>query len=172
MRIAMFAVAVSSMLLGTATGLAQSVSHHVHKGTNFSKFKTYTWVRGTELIDPLNHHRIVRAVNAQLAGKGLVPVAAGASPDALVSYHASFDTTLKSPGTTQPASAGRGGPAAASDELLVGTLTVEIVDAKTRKSVWRGKVTNAIDSYADAEKRENRINYVAALLFQNYPPRP
>ena len=171
MRIAMFAAAVSVMLLGT-TGLAQSVSHRVHKGTNFSKFKTYTWVRGTELIDPLNHHRIVRAVDAQLTGKGLVPVAAGASPDALVSYHASFDTTLKSPDPAQPAGARGGVPPAASDELLVGSLTVEIVDAKTRKSVWRGKVTNAIDSYADADKREGRINHVAALLFQNYPPRP
>ncbi len=171
MRIATFAAAVSVMLLGTA-GLAQNVSHHVHKRSNFSKFKTYTWARGTELIDPLNHHRIVRAVDAQLTGKGLVLVAAGASPDALVSYHANFDTTLKSPGTTPPASARRDVPPAASDELLVGTLIVEIVDAKARKVVWRGKVTNAIDSYADAEKRESRINQVAAMLFQNYPPRP
>jgi len=171
MRIRAILASASLLLAGTTT-FAQNVSHDIHKGTNFSRFKTYTWVRGTELIDPLNHHRIVRAVDAQLAGKGLVQVAAGASPDALVSYHASFDTTIKSDGTTEPASARRGVPPAAGDELLIGTLVVEIVDAKTKKSVWRGKVTNAIDSYADAEKRENRINHVAALLFQNYPPKP
>jgi hypothetical protein len=171
MRIRAILASASLVLAGT-TALAQNVSYHIHKGTNFSKFRTYTWVRGTELIDPLNHHRIVRAVDAQLTGKGLVHVAAGASPDALISYHASFDTTLKPAGTKAPAPAPGGATSPAGSELLIGTLVVEIVDTKTKKSVWRGKVTNAIDSYADADKRESRINHIAALLFQNYPPRP
>jgi Domain of unknown function (DUF4136) len=47
-------------------------------------------------------------------------------------------------------------------------LAVEIVDPKTKKTVWRGTITNAIDSYADAETRDRNINDAAAKLFQTF----
>ena len=73
--------------------------HGYDRGANFSNYKTYAWTRGTELSDPLNHARVVRAIDAALVGKGLARVEASASSDVLVAYHASFDRNLEISGS-------------------------------------------------------------------------
>ena len=100
---------------------------------NFSRFKTYTWVRGTNLTDELNHNRVVNAIDSQLVSKGITKIESGASPDLLVAYHASFDKDLQITGF----SSGWGGyrfagtrtGTARAEEILVGTLGVDLVDA-------------------------------------------
>jgi hypothetical protein len=52
----------------------------------------------------------------------------------------------------------------------VGTLAIEIVDAKTRSIVWRGLASADVDANAKPEKREKNINRAAEKLFRNYPP--
>lgn len=171
-----FAIAVSTAglaLLGT-TALAQTVTYDFDKAADFAAFKTYTWVRGTPLNDELNHKRIVNAVDAQLAAKGFTKVEPGANPDVLVAYHATFNKNLQINGF----STGWGGyrfggnrsGTARVDELLIGTLVVDMVDAKTRSIVWRGSATKEIDVKASPEKREKNINKAAEKLFKNYPP--
>ena len=174
MRFAMFATAASLTLLGTIA-LAQEVTYDFDKATNFSRFKSYAWVRGTVLNDEFNHSRIVNAVNAQLASKGLTKVETSANPDVLVAYHASFDRDLEITGF----SSGWGGyrfpgnrsGSARTAEILIGTLAVDIVDATTRTIVWRGLATKEVDVKADPEKREKNINRAAEKLFRNYPPK-
>ena len=56
------------------------------------------------------------------------------------------------------------------DEILVGTLVVDVVDAKTKTIVWRGTATKDVDTKASAEKRDKNINRAAEKLFKNYPP--
>jgi hypothetical protein len=92
MRITSFVVAAAVVALGTVT-LAQSVTYDFDRSTDFSRLRTYAWVRGTRLDDELNHQRVLRAVDAQLALKGLAKVAA--RPDLLVAYHATFDRDLQ-----------------------------------------------------------------------------
>jgi hypothetical protein len=54
MRIATFATAVCLALVGTIVS-AQSVTYDFDTAANFTRFKTYTWVRGTNVNDELNH---------------------------------------------------------------------------------------------------------------------
>ena len=171
MRIPTF-VAAAAMLLGTVA-VAQTVTYDFDKSTDFSKFKSYTWVQGTVLNDELNHNRIVSAVDAQLTSRGLARVEAGARPDLLVAYHASFDKDLQITGF----SSGWGGyrfPAnrsgtARAEEILVGTLAVDLVDAATGTIVWRGMATKEVDVKANPERREKNINRAAEKLFKNSP---
>jgi hypothetical protein len=173
MRIATLATTVTITLLGTIA-LAQSVTHDFDRAADFSKYRSYAWVRGTNLDDPLNHNRIVRAVDAQMASKGLAVVDAGASPDLLVAYHATFDKSLAINGF----SSGWGGyrfggmrtGSVRADEITVGTLIVDMVDARTKTIVWRGMATKDLDVNAKPEKRDKSINQAAAKLFKHYPP--
>jgi hypothetical protein len=65
-----------------------------NKLTNFSDYRTYAWVRGTIVNDPLMHDRIVHALNVQLAAKGLGMIDSPAKADVLVAYHATIDREL------------------------------------------------------------------------------
>jgi hypothetical protein len=173
MRFATFASAAALALMGTVT-LAQNITYDFDRSANFSRFRTYAWVRGTVLRDELNHTRIVNAVNAQLAGKGLTRVAASAHPDVLVAYHASFDRDLRITGFSSgwgPYGFGvsRTG-SARTEEILTGTLVVDMVDARTNTIVWRGVASKEVDIEADPRKRDRNINRAAERLFKNYPP--
>jgi len=173
MRITTFVSAAALALVGTVT-LAQSVTYDFDKSANFSRFRTYAWVRGTVLSDELNHNRVVNAVNAQLAAKGLTRVETAARPDLLVAYHASFDRDLQITGFSSGFGPYRFGPGrtgvARTEQILTGTLAVDIVNASTSAIVWRAMVSKEIDVKADPAKRERNINRAAARLFSNYPP--
>jgi hypothetical protein len=172
MRIATW-VTAATLALGTIVS-AQSVTYDFDKLTNFSRFKTYAWVRGTVLKDELNHARVVAAVNAQLAAKGFNEVRSAEAADVLVAYHASFDRNLQITGF----SSGWGGyrfagnrtGMARTDEIVTGTLAVDMVDAKTRTIVWRGMATKEIDVNAKPQKRTKNINTAVEKVFRNYPP--
>jgi hypothetical protein len=131
-------------------------------------------MRGTVLPDQLNHARIVNAVNAQLTGKGLRRVEGNARPDLLVAYHASFDRDLQITGFSSGFGPFGFGPnrtgSARTEEILTGTIAVDIVDTRTNSIVWRGIASKEVDVDADPRKRERNINRAAERLFKNYPP--
>jgi hypothetical protein len=65
-RIATIVTTASIILFGTIA-FAQSVTYDYDRAADFSTFRTYTWTRGTNLEDELNHNRVVTAIEAQLA---------------------------------------------------------------------------------------------------------
>src|SRR5687768_18017722 len=79
MRTATFVTTSLTLLLGTVA-FAQSVTYDFDRSADFSRYRTYAWVPGTNVDDELNHNRIVRAVEAQLAAKGLSKVERSANP--------------------------------------------------------------------------------------------
>ena len=175
MRMATFATCVWLTLLGTI-GLAQNVTYDYDRAVNFSTYKTYAWTRGTELTDELNHARVIRAIDAALVAKGLVHVEPAANPDVLVAYHASFDKNLQITGSTYPwgpvgLSADRWGWASVQP-VLVGTLLVDISDARTRAIVWRSLASSHISPTDKPESRDKKIAKATRMMFKNYPPKP
>ena len=102
-------------------------------------------------------------------------MAAEGAPDVLVAYHATFDKDLQINGFSSGFGPYRFGGmrtgSATVDEILIGTLAVDIVDAKAKSIVWRGQATKEIVVKANPEKREKNINKAAEKLFKNYPPK-
>ena len=171
MRIATLVIGV--VLLGTIT-FAQSINFDFDRTANFRGFRTYAWIPGASVPDALNNDRIVNALNAQLALKGLMKVDRRANPDLYVAYHAAFDRDLEITGF----SSGWGGyrfpgsrsGVARANEIVTGTLIVDLVDARTRTIVWRGTATKEVNPTAKPEQRDKNINRAAEKLFRNYPP--
>jgi hypothetical protein len=168
-RIAAFA------LLGT-TVLAQSVTTDYDKSANFASFRTYAWTLGTEVPDQLNHKRIVQSIDAQLTRKGMRMVEKSANPDVLIAYHANFERDLQINGFSSGWGAYRWGGnrsgTARAEEITVGTLVVDMVDAKSNTIVWRGMASKDLDERASAAKRDKNAQKAMEKLFKNYPPRP
>jgi len=166
------AIAIACM---SAVAFAQNITFDFDRGANFGKFKTYTWVRGTNVADELNHKRVTRAIETQLAAKDLSPVQATENPDLLVAYHATFDNDIQINGFSSGFGPYRFGGSrsgtAIVDEILVGTLAVDLVDASSKTIVWRGVAVKEVNVKANADKRDKNINKAAEKLFKNYPPK-
>jgi hypothetical protein len=158
-----------------AVGAAQQVSVDFDRSADFSKFRTFAWTTGTPVPDALNHKRIVLAIEQQLTGKGLVKAAVQTPSDLLVAYHASFDRDLKITGW----GSGGYGPflgasrsmSARAQQVVVGTLVVDLTDASAGSIVWRGMAASDLNPAASAERRDKSVNKAVAKLFKNYPPR-
>jgi hypothetical protein len=168
-------IAAAGLMLAAPAAVAQDVTYDYDKSADFSKLKTYTWIPGHNLQDELNHKRIVNAVDAQLAAKGLRKVESADKPDALVAYHASFNRDLQVNGFSSGWGGYRFAPnrtgTARVEQILVGTLVVDVVEAANKTIVWRGTATKDIDVNASPEKRDKNINKAAEKLFKNYPPK-
>ena len=167
------------LVLSMAT-LAQKVTTDWNKATNFAGFKTYTWGEGTPALNPLMGSRIVDAIDAQLAAKGLQKVAPGANPDLIVIYHAGRDTETRI-NTIDTGMYGGGwgwwggyygGGSSTTyvDKVQIGQLIVDIGDIKAKKYVWRGTANATIPS--KPEKGEALINKAVTKMFAKFPPQP
>ena len=173
MRIKMFSASVCLTLLATVAA-AQDVTYDYDHAADFSKYKTYGWTQSTGLANELYHLRVVREVEGQLGTKGLSRVQPDATPDVLVAYHASFERNLEVSGSVRGAGAfgvGAQGSAASDYGVLVGTLVVDLVDAKTGVLVWHGLASSDIKSSEGPESREKKIEKATARMFRNYPPK-
>jgi uncharacterized protein DUF4136 len=174
MRIAKLATAMWLTVLGTMA-VAQSVTYDYDRAAGFSSYKTYAWTRGTVLQDEFNHARVVRAIDAALAAKGLARVEPGANPDVLLAYHASFDKNLEILGSISGwGPLGLGGDrwgSARVQPVLVGTLVVDITDARTNAIVWRSFASSDIRTTDKPESRDRKIAKATDKMFKNYPPR-
>ena len=173
MRLSTYLTSACLTLLA-ATALAQSVTYDYDRAANFSNYKTFAWARGTELPDELNHIRVVRAVGAALVAKGLRPVEPSATPDVLVAYHASLERNLEISGLSQGMGPfGLGGDrwgSARVQPVLVGTLVVDISDARTGTIVWRSLASSDIRPSDKPESRDRKIAKAMEKMFKNYPP--
>jgi Domain of unknown function (DUF4136) len=161
--------------------LAQKVSYDYEKTANFSGFKTYAFKEGTKVGQPLIDDRIVAAIEQELAAKGLTK--AEANPDVFVVYHTTFDkqkdiSTFSSGygGGYGPYGWGWGGGWAGGTtttqvrDILMGTLVIDIADAKKGQLAWRGMGVKEVDMQAKPEKRDKSITSAVKKILKNYPP--
>jgi hypothetical protein len=166
-------------LVVAITLAAAGVTVDFDKNTDFSKFKTYAWKEGTPARNPLNEERVHKAIEAQLAAKGLTPKDGEA--DCYVYSHVKTDKSQQ----VSVDSFGYGGYYGWSgwgggwgtttvnvQNVIEGTLIVDVVDAGSKQLAWRGLATKTMYPDTKAEKIEKAINKVVAKMFQDFPPKP
>src|SRR6187399_1640263 len=90
----LFALAFISMvvLCVSESGSAQKVRYNYLPGTDFSKYKTYRWVRiqNVEYPSEILDERIKRSIDVQLSAKGFSRIENG-TPDLLAIYQAAVN---------------------------------------------------------------------------------
>jgi hypothetical protein len=170
MKFAQCAASLCLLLVIASSALAQKTNVDYDKGTDFTQFKTYAWIKGTPAPNPLVHQRIVAGIEAQLAMKGLRKVES--QPDIVIAYHAATDTEVSvNTFGGGPFGGWRWGTGTVTvDKALIGQLMVDIGDTRAKKFVWRGTANGTVSS--KQEKNEKALNAALAKLFQNFPPAP
>lgn len=159
----------ASLLLVPFQAFAQKVNVDWDHGiTNFSRYKTYAWTKSARpASSPFMDQRIIAAVDAQLAAKGLRKVDSGA--DLLVTYNAGVKEE-RSATTTGMGGWRWGGGMGRIDPVVenVGTLVVDLSDGEKKALIWRGTATDTLSDKSD--KNSKKIEKAVEKLFKKYPP--
>ena len=170
-------ITVAALLLLPALVLAQKTSFDYDKTADLSKYKTYALKDGTKVGQPLIDNRITAAIESELAAKGMTKN--NASPDIVVVYHVAFDkqqdiTTYSSGygGYGYRWGGGWGTTDVRVNEILVGTLVIDVADSAKKEVVWRGMGVKEVDTQAKAEKRDKNITEAVQKILKNFPPKP
>lgn len=158
-------------MLLTSTALAQVRTDYV-KGTDFSRYQTFMWIKEPDATNPLTNQRIVADVNAALTSKGLQLVTADA--DLGIAAHAAketqqtLDTFYHGFGGGWRWRDGFGSATTTVHTYTVGTLVIDIFDARTKQAVWRGLSMKTLSD--DPRKLADSLNKAIAKMFKSFPP--
>jgi hypothetical protein len=176
---------VTALFLTTATVHAQDVGYNAMPGTDFTKFKTYKWVKieGAQYPDQITDSQIKSAIDSQLATKGLTKTEDDTA-DLLVGYQVALDKE-KQLNSYSTGGAGWGwGPGyygggygggmttTTSSTITIGTLGLDMYDRAAKQLVWRGRASKTIDPNAKPEKRQKNLAKAMNKLLKKYPPPP
>lgn len=160
-------------LLAAAPAMAQSVNIDYDKGYDFSKLKTYQWVQPVEDEEnPLMAQRLRNAVDYWLSMKGAQKV--DADPDIFVTYSSDSKEEVSVNSTSfgygyGPSwywGGGMGTTSATVSTYEVGTLVIDVWDAKTKNLIWRGTASGTVSP--NPEKMERKVNVAVEKLFKKW----
>jgi hypothetical protein len=162
-----------------------TVSTDYDRTASFAGYKTFDFIPAEEVKNPLIRQRIEDAITAELQTKGLTR--SSESPDLLIAGHAklSSETQINSTnfgygwggwgGYWGPyggyGAMGMGTTSTTVREVPVGTLIIDLVDAKEKKLVWQAVASDTIDTNARADERDYRIKKAMEKVFAGYPPK-
>jgi len=170
-------VTLAAILPLGVSAFAQDVQFDYDRSAHFNDYKTYNWIdyRAVQPGDQLLDQDIKRAVDEQLAGKGLQRVESGG--DLVVGYEAgiSQEKEFDAIGTGGwdrwggPLGWGNSGRVTTST-IDVGKLTVGLFDPASKQLVWRGSASKTLNISKDPDKNYRTLEKAMARLFRNYPP--
>ena len=152
---------------------AQQVKTDYDRAANFGQYKTYSWEK-VQTQDPLWVDRIKAAVNSTLAAKGWTQVESGGdicimaieinrNQQTLNTYYDGFGGGWRWRGF-----GGFGESTTTVETYKVGTLVVDLFDAKTKTLVWRGVSSDSLSDKSD--KNIKNLNKGVQKMFQHFPP--
>ncbi len=120
--------------------------------TDFSQYKTYSWEK-VQTQDPLWVERIKSAVNAELTAKRFAEVASGGDVSVvaveMTKTQRSLNTFYDGLGGGWRFGGGFGDATTTIDTDKVGTLVVDLFDAKTKNLIWRGSASDTLSDKSD-----------------------
>ncbi|RZU35520.1 DUF4136 domain-containing protein [Edaphobacter modestus] len=195
------------LLFMLAYARGQDIHYNYDRGANFQSYRTYQWVdvqRGpggpseadvpTGLPnlpvgpppmsasnvqdDQLLDQDIRRAVDAQLAEKGLTKVDKGGN--LFVGYQANVheEKSINLSGSGGYGWSG-GGPwgglssfQGQTSTVPIGTLVVGLYDPARKQLIWRGDASKTVNLKKDPNKNYANLQKAMVKLFKNYPPQP
>ncbi len=169
-------VMTAVLALGMAACSTLELNTDYNPGTDFSGFRTFSFMEGSKPRDPVARRSVEYAIGMALEGKGLKNVDTGG--DLLIYGHFVADEKLQVEsygyGTYGWYGYGWGGGVTTTTvrRIPVGTVLIDLVDGKKKELVWRGIVKDEISTTAYPEEREQKAIKVAKELFAGFPPAP
>lgn len=172
MQLSRVSLGVGVMVLLATGAFAQKVTTDYDKDANFGQYKTFMWIKEPKTNNPLLRQRIVERVDSMLTSKGLRLVTSDA--DLAIAAHAStqeertLETFYNGFGGGWRWGGRFGSATTTVNTYDVGTLVIDIFDARTKEALWRGSSSKTLSG--NPEKNDKSLSKAIAKMFTNFPP--
>ncbi|MBN8226789.1 DUF4136 domain-containing protein [Corallococcus macrosporus] len=183
-----------SRVVPVLVGLGLASCAGVDVGTNYdpaavqriNAFRTYAWLthpqqtKDTRINNAITESQVTGAVDRDLQARGYQKVDASANPDFLIGWQGAIDTRLSAETVDSywgypwdPFWGSYYGPSETYvRQYDVGTLILDVVDAKEKKLVWRGTAQANLGDSPSAQTNGDRIEKGVEKMLENFPPKP
>ncbi len=170
------ALGVGLALAAFAAGCSTLEIHADYdRETDFSRYRTFEIRDGARPRDPFTQRRVERALETALTARGLTP-AEGRDADLRVFTH--FVTHKETRIDTYGYGMGgwydwrwRGGVRTTRvTKIPIGTIVVDVVDARRKELVWRGTATDEISRDETPRERDAKVKETVEKLLADFPP--
>jgi hypothetical protein len=172
-RMLELAATIGFILFACSLVQAQDVTYNFASGTNFTKYKTYKWVKidGAEYPNQILDEQIKQSIDSQLSAKGFTKTD-GENADFLAAYQVSIKQQQQwnAYGSGMGWRMGGGMATVTSSTLQVGTLAFDAYDPAAKQLFWRGSATKTLNPPKDPTKRQKNLDKAVAKLLKDFPP--
>ena len=159
-----------AMLLCIASTIAagQQVSVNYNHSQSFMQYHTYAWGgnNANQVQDSILAQVAMQDIDSALHGKGWQKVAEGQNPDVIVTANGGMkQQTSYSAWGMRGIGGGMGG--ITPEQNVIGTMIVDLYDAKTQSLIWRGIAQNALNNNGD--KNQQIVQKAVTKMFKQWP---
>lgn len=171
------------VVFATTLCFAQKVKVGYDKGTDFSKYKSYTWAKPqTPVTKPLLYETVVGTIDQELNAKGFRRAEENGDLTLIAAGGIEFGSNLAAgtpilpiyggPPPDMSATMWTGAKTASAIGPLVaqGTLILEFVDRNENKVIWSGRVMQNLDPEKRMKSLELAEKAIVKLL-KGFPPK-
>ena len=164
-------------LLTTACGYSIKTATDYDKNVSFSNYRSFSIVKGNSSGNSLMDQRAQGDVVSALTSKGWMEVPAGEAQAAVVvhattktkhTYETLYDGWGGGWGWRRGWGGGFGGSTTFVNDYKVGTLVVDIFDARTKQAIWHGTASDALSD--NAKSNTQATEQAVDKMFNNFPP--
>lgn len=167
------ALVIAAVALIAACASSPTTNSDYNPATNFSQYNSFGFMATDPIADPMVDSRLRSAITASLTSKGWT--LNDQNPGVWVVPHVqlSEQTQLNTYNTGWGYGRWGGGMGTTQttvEKIPVGTVIIDLVDAKQKQMIWRGTASNTIDQSASPEKKQAAVNQAMTQLFEKFPP--
>jgi hypothetical protein len=146
----------------------QQVSVNYNHSQSFSQFHTYAWGsnNANQVQDSILAQVAQQDIEAALQGKGWQKVQENQNPDVIVTANGGMkQQTSYSAWGMRGIGGGMGG--ITPEQNVIGTLVVDLYDAKNQSLIWRGIAQNALNN--NGNKNQQMVQKAVTKMFNQWP---
>src|SRR5438309_425541 len=173
-----FLIVAGVVALSTAAcGYSIKTATDYDRSVRFTNYHSFAILKGNSSGNPLMDQRAQGDVVSALTSKGWIEVPAGEAQTTVVvhaatktkhSYETLYDGWGPGWGWRRGWGGGYGGSTTFVNDYKVGTLVVDIFDAKTKQGIWHGTASDALSD--NAKSNAQATDQAVDKMVTNFPP--
>jgi hypothetical protein len=163
-----FALCTMLACMVSAVAIGQQVSVNYNKSQSFSQYHTYSWAtdNANQIQNSILAQQAKSDIDSAMQGKGFQLVPDSQNPDIILTASGGLkqQTSYQAWGM-RGIGGGMGG--ITPEQNVIGTMIVDLYDAKTKSLVWRGIAQNTLSN--NGSKNSQMVSKAVAKMFKQWP---
>lgn len=165
-------VLIAAVAIVASCASGPTINTDFNPATNFAQYNSFGFKATEQIPDPIVESRIQSAITSALTSRGWTRN--DLSPSVWVVPHVqlSEQTQLNTYNSGWGYGWRWGGGASTTtvEKIPVGTVIIDLVDARENQMIWRGTASNTLQQKASPEERQQNLNEAMQRLFAKFPP--